>query len=92
MDNLSSEFDSNDVAFDTYDTRLYLFDDIDRAAAENLLRVADVGTFLIRKSETKPNSYSLSVRVSLEDDNSIRHFIIQQRTEGTAVTYHVSWL
>lgn len=89
MDDLSSELD-NDVAFDTYDTRLYLFDDMDRSAAENLLRVADVGTFLIRKSATKLDSYSLSVRISLEDDNSIRHFIIQQRTQGTGVVYHVS--
>lgn len=53
-----------------------------RKATEELLRVADVGTFLIRRSATKANSYSLSVRVSLEDDNSIRHLIIEQKQQA----------
>jgi hypothetical protein len=58
----SSEGENEEIAFDTYDTRLYLFDDMDRKTAEELLRVSDVGTFLIRRSVTKSNSYSLSVR------------------------------
>jgi hypothetical protein len=49
-------------SFDTYDTQLYFFDEMDRKTAEDMLRVADVGTFLIRQSASKPNSYSLSVR------------------------------
>lgn len=58
----SSEGENEEIAFDTYNTQLYLFDDMDRKAAEELLRVADVGTFLIRRSVSKSNSYSLSVR------------------------------
>lgn len=52
----------HEASFDTYDTRLYMFDDMDRKGAEELLRVADIGTFLIRRSASKSNSYSLSVR------------------------------
>jgi hypothetical protein len=59
----SSDEDGNEaVSFDSYNTQLYLFDNMDRKGAEELLRVSDVGTFLIRRSVTKSNSYSLSVR------------------------------
>ena len=64
MDNSTSDEDHEVPFFDTYATSLYIFDDMNRVEAENLLRVGDVGTFLIRKS-SKKNSYSLSLRLVL---------------------------
>lgn len=103
MNSSSSECE-DEASFNPYDSGLYLFDDMDRRSAEDLLRVSNVGTFLIRRSATKSNSYSLSLRyvniltitisvlifrISLEDENSIRHYIIEQKQQGPNTVYHV---
>lgn len=53
----------NGVSFDPYEWDSYFFENISREASENILKLCDVGTFLVRKSTTQTNGYSLSVRL-----------------------------
>ncbi|KAI6181489.1 SH2 domain protein [Aphelenchoides besseyi] len=83
------ENELDDGIFDSYDTTLYVFSKVSRQKAEKQLRVAEVGTFMIRPSNTKIGSFSLSVKVPMIDENPIRHFLIDQ-TDGPNQKYKIN--
>ena len=63
---------------------------IKRNDSESYLKNAEAGTFLVRESETRPGTLSLSVRAESVEDGAtvIKHFCI--RTKSTTGEVFIS--
>ncbi|CAD5218977.1 unnamed protein product [Bursaphelenchus okinawaensis] len=64
--------------FDPSQELLYFFEDLSRQQANELLKLGEVGSFLVRTSTSDPSNLSLSLRVSYDEDNYARHYFIEK--------------
>lgn len=70
--------------FDVHNIDSYYLEDIDRTAAEELLRNNAVGTFLVRKSTTEGD-----LALSMKEPSKIGHYKIHRRVSNSRAEYTI---